>query len=99
MPKGEYDTPGPFYVDDDRIIRRKPLALAQGTLWITLDQAEREELVGLLNKGTHFNRLLEAAKDAISRGLPPLYHVNRLTLSEASIEDLRAAIAECEPTE
>ena len=86
MPKGEYDTPGPFYVDDNRIFRRKPLALAQGTLWITLDEAEREELVGLLNKGTHFARLLEAVSTFVSRyedGNP-------------YVAPLRAAIAECE---
>ena len=29
-----------------------------------LDEAERDELVGLLNKGTHFERLRDAALEA-----------------------------------
>ena len=67
MPKGEYDTPGPFRAD------------AKGVIWKTIgpsvshscttvpkdfDAAEIEELIGLLNKGTHFDGMLAALKHA-----------------------------------
>ena len=60
MPKGEFDTPGPFR------------QMALGVRWNdrnvmgfndNLDQAERDELTGLLNKGTHFEKLRELVAD------------------------------------
>lgn len=61
MPKGEFDTPGPFTADD---MRHFVLQNGRGVLVFAawLDEAEQEELVGLLNKGTHFNALVDALK-------------------------------------
>ena len=63
MPKGEFDTPGPFTMDD---MRHFVLQNGRGVLVFAawLDEAEHEELVGLLNKGTHFERMLEALEEA-----------------------------------
>ena len=57
MTKSEYDTPGPFSLagdDEFPTIHRWGVAQYLGSL----DAAEREELVDLLNKGTHFEALL-----------------------------------------
>ena len=69
MPKGKFDTPGPFRAD------------AKGVIWKTIgptvshscttvpkdfDAAEIEELVDLLNKGTHFDNLKSAMLEAQS---------------------------------
>ena len=68
MPKGEYDTPGPF--DRTRMLVRRTFAPASGldvqpqmSFVETLDEAERDELVGLLNKGTHFEKLRRSVED------------------------------------
>jgi len=64
MPKGEFDTPGPFTMK--RISRwtryiywRQHLALTVAT---GQDEAEGEEMLGLLNKGTHFEALVDAVR-------------------------------------
>ncbi len=64
MPKGEFDTPGPFTMK--RISRwtryiywRQHLALTVAT---GQDEAEGEEMLGLLNKGTHFDALVAHIK-------------------------------------
>lgn len=70
MPKGEYDTPGPFWLDDKpgfngaiSVYRNTGLNCHYlGSLSPRLDQAEREELCGLLNKGTHYDAMLAALK-------------------------------------
>ena len=73
MPKGEFDTPGPFSGDDEEIYRsveghkfgyQQTVALFVERL----DQAEREELIGLLNKGTHAEALFEALKHVANSG-------------------------------
>ena len=68
MPKGEYDTPGPF--DRTRMLVRRTFAPASGldvqpqlAFVETLDEAERDELTGLLNKGTHYVKLIELIRD------------------------------------
>ena len=74
MPKGEFDTPGPFLTGNhfsgtDNVIVRdgvKGWCLMFADLYLGhmshTDAAEREELVGLLNKGTHFDGLVGALK-------------------------------------
>ena len=65
MPKGEFDTPGPFNLDG-RTIRRNGFRVGMVS---DLDEAECAELIDLLNKGTHFDRMLieiERAGNAVS---------------------------------
>ena len=63
MPKGEYDTPGPYMRMED-VVRLKAHPYAVALLEKHTDEAERDELVSLLNKGTHFDGLLAAIKVA-----------------------------------
>ena len=63
MPKGEYDTPGRFWLDvKNNICERRDKCSVIVLTPLHLDEAECEELVGLLNKGTHFDAMLEALK-------------------------------------
>ena len=55
MPKGEFDTPGPFHLNG-QTIRGNGFRVA---VISDLDEAEYEELIGLLNKGTHFDEMLD----------------------------------------
>ena len=80
MPKGEYDTPGPFRIGKNKF--GDHLIMWDGVTWHPAlanlkarirfgsgtDEMERKYLVGLLNKGTHFDDMLTALKDAY--GLP-----------------------------
>ena len=61
MPSGEYDTPGPFQKDGP-YIKRGLNERDEAVFMHHTDQAEREEFIGLLNKGTHFEGMLEALK-------------------------------------
>ena len=84
MSTGEFDTPGPFTRSDSA----EPGLIWWGSRWAArmtanLDEAEREELVGLLNKGTHFKGLLEVLKE-----------VAEFTNAPATVH---AAIAKAEP--
>ena len=69
MPKGEYDTPGPFQLDNsgsgnDNIIVDERIKKVWRVCFNTyLDQSERVELVDLLNKGTHFDEILSFLRD------------------------------------
>lgn len=72
MPKGEFSTPGPYRRDGD-VVRLRGCVFAQALLSERMDEAERDELVGLLNKGTHFERMLEALetiRDAAGESIP-----------------------------
>ena len=66
MPKGEFDTPGPFtgsLMDSAGIYRALgPHTVRAARFDDHIDQAERDELVDLLNKGTHFDGMLAALK-------------------------------------
>ena len=76
MPKGEYDTPGPFYLEeaptnsDAFLLKYSHGDHAQyvGVLSVQLDETERDALVLLLNNGRHFAEMLAALKEAY--GLP-----------------------------
>ena len=63
MPSGEYDTPGPYEMDGP-YIKRGIYKRDEAVFMHTTDQAEREEFIGLLNKGTHFEGMMEALKHA-----------------------------------
>jgi len=70
-------TPGPFFrehspIASDEVIFRHtgavkdvPVCHAVALLYETVEPAEREELVDLLNKGTHFDRMREALEKVI----------------------------------
>ena len=60
MPKGEYDTPGPFDRHPRGHVRKNGAYIL--TLSGSLDDSRCDELVSLLNKGTHFEGMLEALK-------------------------------------
>ena len=91
MPKGKYDTPGPFYtfyredpsLTGHTIIRRKPYGNPQAQIWGKLDEAECDELVGLLNKGTHFDEMLAALKEAY--GLPDYVGIDETEVGEKEL--------------
>ena len=92
MPKGEFDTPGPFR------------QMALGVRWNdrnvmgfndNLDKAERDELTGLLNKGTHFEALVDALRgvsDLLSRRSPMTFSPERLGKEHAALEKADAAL-------
>ena len=67
---------GPFSIDSAGTIWRsigQDFSHSCGTLPTDFDEAERDELVGLLNKGTHFDEMLEALQqimDATENGAP-----------------------------
>lgn len=63
MPKGEYDTPGPFTRTADTVHREGRAVMILGA---PLCGAERDELVGLLNKGTHFEPMLAALRRCLA---------------------------------
>lgn len=69
MPKGEYDTPGPFHLTSPNFIHRdgRP-CLVVGAQF---DEAEVDELVGLLNKGTHFERMRDALGEIVGAAVEP----------------------------
>ena len=90
MSIGEYDTPGP-YRSERRAIYMGECAYMQASLGARMDPAEQEEFIGLLNKGTHFEGLLGAAKAMIAVG-----HSRSVT-AEVARDGLRAAIAKAEP--
>ena len=106
-------TPGPFRFGQsgvttgrDNVIaddRRKVwvLAFPYDSRGADLDQAERDELVDLLNKGTHFARLLEAAKTGRGHIAQVMEDVRRrsgaiLPGHVRHLAEIDAAIAECE---
>lgn len=60
MPKGEYHTPGPFHLTSPSFIHRQGVAHPVLITAAQFDEAEKDELVGLLNKGTHHERLVAA---------------------------------------
>lgn len=63
MPEGEFDTPGPFYRDGVMVFRRTGKHQHMFARLTTIrDEAEMDEFIGLLNKGTHYNGMLEALK-------------------------------------
>ena len=76
MPKGEFSTPGPFWLDDKpgfggahHVLRGDGHLNVRHVVTLPgrLDEEERDELVGLLNKGTHFERLRDALEDMTAR--------------------------------
>ncbi len=97
MPKGEYDTPGPFYQRGPAICHRNVAAgrSARAMFAEILDRAEREELVGLLNKGTHFERMLEALK-GMSTLLQDASAVLDIARRRDAVRAMEDAIAEAE---
>ena len=64
--KGEYDTPGKYYRINTVTVGVKPYGYAVAVFPSSTDEAEREEFIGLLNKGTRFEQMLAALK-AIQR--------------------------------
>ena len=70
MPKGKYDTPGPFYLEESMTTSGLFfLKCAHGEysqyMCEIRDAEVADELVGLLNKGNHFDNLYEAVVDGI----------------------------------
>ena len=67
MPKGEYDTPGPFEWGADAWIQRVdglcPLVVFKPSE--ELDDAEVDELVDLLNRGTHCDVLMRVVYELL----------------------------------
>lgn len=70
--KGAFDTPGPYFIHGchpDDIRHRsnpgRPLALMPS--WVTHED-ERAKLCDLLNKGTHFDKMLAALKGLMEKG-------------------------------
>lgn len=106
MPKGEYDTPGPFRLDDKPGFNGSVSVYRDtgefshylGSLSPRLDEAERDELVGLLNKGTHYNALLEALKTAESLLIEAVDQIHGRIYPEDSgdLQWIRAVIAKAE---
>lgn len=101
MPKGEYDAPGPFSRKGGMVFRqygeRDDWGVAN--LHGALDEAERDELLGLLNKGTHFERLVAAVKSALEDGFEtysPSIDGEGIVIDQSVIDVLRAAIAAAE---
>ena len=103
MSKDECSTPGPFYREGNLIYR----SIEQHSFLSAdvLDETERDELVELLNKGTHFEKMLEAlsriAGECIGTGGAPdvsgIERVAMTAIAEATgdvglIEELRTAI-------
>ena len=77
MPKGKYDMPGPFRMGNhssgtDNVIVRdgvKGWCLMFADLYLGhmshTDHADRAELVDLLNRGTHFEEMLDALEHVV----------------------------------
>ena len=80
-------TPGPFWTNphQDREVYRGPgwRALYICQLSALRDEAERDELVDLLNKGTHFEGMLAALKE----GREALDHFADLEVREYGADD------------
>ena len=104
-------TPGPFWANHKQtrtIYRGKGIkAVHICQLSALRSAAEREELVDLLNKGTHYDALLEAAEGVIDisdyahRPVRLEKQIERQSLcpvAEDRLNTLRAAIAECGET-
>ena len=70
MPKGKFDTPGPFF-HVNGLIRR----MVDGRPDRPFNAEEAEDMVALLNKGTHFDGML-AALNWADVMLDKLGHVN-----------------------
>ena len=64
MSTGEYDTPGP-YRNEGRAIFSAGCDFAQGSISARMDQAEQDEFVGLLNKGTHCDALMRVVYELL----------------------------------
>lgn len=80
MPKGKFDTPGPFF-HVNGLIRR----MVDGRPDRPFNAEEAEDMVALLNKGTHFDGMLAALRYCASA--KDLYHIER------AHDSARAAIA------
>ena len=76
-PKGKFDTPGPFMMERqpltgvfeiNRVSHKGGFVCIVPVLASTpeCDEGELEELVGLLNKGTHFDGMLKALREILS---------------------------------
>ena len=82
------DTPGPFYTPErSSVIRKRGRKGTQHitTLGYGIDITEREELVDLLNKGTHFEDLVGALRAAVEK-LPSGYAKTYVKMSIAKAE-------------
>ena len=67
MPKGEYATPGPFYEENGYLLRRStPSSVDMWPCLGGMNWTERNILVGLLNKGTHFEGLVKALRAVLN---------------------------------
>ena len=90
-------TPGPFYVPPfSMAVRMGPPSLSCGHVCMVpygANSDEVDELLDLLNKGTHFDDMLAAAKGVIENG--PTTTPFRIGTARNA---LRAAIAKAEPT-
>ena len=64
MPKGKHDAPGPFYSEGNGVYR-----MVDGKPDERLDQTSAEEMADLLNKGTHFDGMLEALRQILTEAV------------------------------
>ena len=87
MPKGEYDTPGPFRIGQthlgDHMVMREGQLKALFIFWSAADKIERKYMVDLLNKGTHFDEMLAALKEAY--GLPDYVGIDETEVGEKEL--------------
>ena len=91
MPKGEYDTPGPYSRQGfcllGRINETEHMELAEFVP--RLEDCDRDQLVDLLNRGTRFEGMLEALKAIVGDDM------TLLDVDDALMK-CRAAIAKAE---
>lgn len=90
-------TPGPFFQDGDMICDRRRSEKPGQEQWIailqdadTITDEEAQEVVDLLNKGTHYDGLLAALKRIHSGELPDLIAISdiaELAIAEAEGPD------------
>lgn len=95
MPPGEFSTPGPF--------KRTKLTIRWGPNTVlrfmdNLDDAERDEIEGLLNKGKHFERLIDAlnrVSELLSTRSPMTRSEERLAKEHDALAEVEAALSAC----
>ena len=102
MPKGKFDTPGPFYGATDagwktRRFRRRGNNYANEYVAMVLLTHERDAMLSLLNKGTHFDEMLVALKETMMplRGIAK-DHWDLVVKKDKAIAGAKAAIAKAD---
>lgn len=97
MPKGE--VPGPYWNSMHTIYRGRLDTISSShevaEVVPEADLGEVDEYVDLLNKGTHYDRMLKALKEVEEYGV---YHPHDPEGASAAQKMVRDAIAEADPT-